>query len=483
MKMSWMLVPAFAVAFGLGCNKADFGGGTGRRGAGAVEPVGGQRNPEESPLDVSQLDGNRPPAVDDGPLRGSGKVLDQSLELTCETAQGAILVVGPGGASGKGDEGLPPAALLGEAQPPSPDKGVPLDKDGKPVGDESAFKPGKPDEKQLPEEPPVIVPPVANVTMRVKGRFCPKASNKLTVLFVVDYSGSMGRHVDNTGGPEMPGNDPQVGGSCGRLRAAQAILSKIQSERQPQDQIQVGLVPFAGGILAGRVTQIVDLSAFAALVTQETFCQYVVQNPSFGIGPSNPGGIDGSVDGVDASTNYKAAFTAAKSLLTPLYGRKVVYFISDGEPTSGGFDPVRAGIDAGGDLRSSVDNLTLNGLLLGSLGPDAEQVLAAVAGSPDRVRKAENADQLAAQILQFPDGGIDEASGQATLTVAPYPAANLGLHYLAKDQAVAGTWVYETQPFVLLGKQGQDVLNLVEVTARGKDGTTYSSTVKIMYRQ
>ena len=125
----------------------------------------------------------------------------------------------------------------------------------------------------------------------------------------------------------------------------------------------------------------------------------------------------------------------------------------------------------------------LNALLLGNIGPGAEQVLQQVAGAPERVRKAQDASQLADDILKFGDASIDESTGKALLSVEGYPTANLGLKYLQQDPAQAGIWIYETQPFVLLGKPGVEVLNVVDDTAQGKDGSTHASQVKIRYRQ
>ena len=369
-------------------------------------------------------------------------------------------------------------------------KDITLDTDGKPVGgklDPSTGKDGgNIGQEPYPVAPPIVIPTPVRVVTQVRGQFCPKATNHLTVLFVVDYSGSMGRHIPASGQPENPGHDPQINGSCGRLRAAQAIIADINASRSPGDQIDVGMVPFAGGIVTNKFIQIQSLDSFAAQVSKDSFCQYVVQDPSFGYDPQNPGGIDGpqgilGIGQVDASTNYRAAFTAAESLLGRVYGRKVAYFISDGEPTSGGSDPVQAGIDAGRSMRDHIDNFTLNGLLLGNEGAAAQDVLVQVTGSADRVRMADNADDLAKQIMSFTTAAIDETSGDATLSVAPYPTAEIGLHYLGQDASHPGIWQYETQPFVLLGNPGTTTLNIVDVTARGQDGSTYRSTVTIRY--
>lgn len=475
----------------IACNKASFGGKAGNKHGGSdVVPAGGLQNPEGDPLDISQLDANK---GKDGPMAGNGEFNAMTIELDCENSQGVVIDVGTPGK----DPGQEPGDLDNDGDEAKPADGqgsetgfqlgtdVVLNKDGEVVGKDPTTKDGG--GKPLPPKVPVVVPAAANVIAKVKGQFCPTAKKELTVLFVVDFSGSMGHHVPEHGGPAEIGNDPQVNGSCGRMRAAQAIIGKLKQDRAPGDRINIAMVPFAGGIVTRKIISMKTLDQFEAIVNKDTFCQYVVQNASFGYDPQNPGGIDGQagllgLNSVDASTNYRAAFTAAGSILANVYGRKVVYFVSDGEPTSGGQDPVQAGIAAGQQLRSSIDNLTLNALLLGNPGPQAQVVLEQVAGSPGRVRHADNADDLARKILEFANAGIDESTGRATLTVETYPTAELNLKYLTK---VSGqdVWIYETQPFVLLGIPGQEVINLVEVTARGADGSTHSATVKIRYRQ
>lgn len=488
--MKNLILPALALV-AVSCSQAQFGRNDGKKAEGGVVlPATGQLNPEKGPLDLGGQDLNKT-QFPDGPRGGDGKVLDKVIELGCENATGIIVDLGGGGGTGSGsDGGKNPGKLklTSESGLRLLGKDTEIDTDGKPIGKPdgtgSETKPGG--EEPIPEFPPIDVPTESRVVTKIRGQFCPEASNKLTVLFVVDFSGSMGRHVPGMGLPEVPGNDPQIDGSCGRLRSAQAILAKIEAEKKPGDVVEIGMVPFAGGIVTDKIVKIADLATFKAQVSKDSFCQYVVQDASFGYDPGNPGGIDGPAGflgfgKVDSSTNYTAAFTAAESLLTGVYGRKVSYFISDGEPTSGGADPVQAGIAAGNRMRQVVDNLTLNAILLGQMAPSAQQVLEQVTGSPDRVRKVELADELAKEIVLFPAASIDDSSAKATLAVEPYPRADLGLHFFGPHPTQAAIWIWETQPFVLQGKPGVSTLNLVEVTARGADGTTYKSEIRIRY--
>ena len=100
------------------------------------------------------------------------------------------------------------------------------------------------------------------VNVKINGEFCPKRSNETTLLFVVDFSGSMGRHVSSSDGDEKPGNDPQVNDSCGRLSAASAIMEKVENELQYGDSVRVGFIPFAGDVLSDRMVQPLELEIF-----------------------------------------------------------------------------------------------------------------------------------------------------------------------------------------------------------------------------
>lgn len=451
------------------CSEASFApGAAGKRGGAETVPaksLGGQQNPRKEPLDISKVPNNVDLAETGGPKPGPGGTVTRTAALECDTQLGAIIDVGPNGVQGPGTN------LLGKEAAP-----VVIGKDGKPVVPVGPASPAFPD---LPTVPPISVAPSAKVAMTIKGKFCPESKNRLTVLFVIDFSGSMGHHLKTPSNQESLGNDPLTAGSCGRFRAAQALLNKIKSEKAPQDEVVVGMVPFAGGILTERLISLRSLDEFAATVTVDNLCSFVVQEARQAGRPDYPGGV--TAPGVDASTNYRAAFTAAQSLLQGVFGKKQLYFVSDGEPTSGGQDPVAAGISAGESLRQTVDNITMNALILGNV-PTAQTVLQRVVGSAERVKTADTADQLAEKILDFPPPSIDESTGRATLAVIPYNPADLGLQSLVKDPAAPAVWTWETQPFYLVGKPGEEVINEVVVTAQGRDGSTYKSQVRVRYR-
>ncbi len=331
---------------------------------------------------------------------------------------------------------------------------------------------------------PVIIDVDAARNQRVEasisGEFCPQSNRLVNILFVVDFSASMGRHQPETGGPVQDGNDPLVNGACGRLAATQAIISKMKSLAKPGDTIRVGMIPFAGDVVRSFVIPGTSLASFEQAMTPERFCRYVLQGEQY----RTPGAMTrGEASGADSSTNYRAAFAAATGAMNRAQGRNMIYFITDGEPTTPKPNPVEVATAAANQLRREIPNLTFNGIILGSQRPAAEQVLNVVTGSPERVRYAAQAADLANEITQFADARIDvnHPGNTGWVFVDPYPVQKLGLANLV--EASPQLYTYKTQPLVLLGIPGQTILNRVVVEARGFDGSTHRSVVIIRYRQ
>lgn len=481
MDLRAVMIGASLLVGGWACQTADFKSGGGRRGASPLTPGNTRTKPIASALDVSKLEENRTQAANGGPAVGDGAIAVRTIELTCEQSSGAVIEVIPTAGGNLRDQSK--ALNLADGGILIGSNNAPITFPSNPFGG-LATLPGQAAAAQLslPVGPTVATPANSQVQVQVKGQFCPTAQNSLTVLFLVDFSGSMGAHNASRQGDPRPGNDPQVDGSCGRMRGAQAVLEKIKATRKPNEQVQIGMVPFAGGIVNDKIIQMVDADTFAGLINKDSFCSHIVQESSSSAEPNAPGAIRSA--GVDASTNYSAAFLAAQSLLANAYGRKEVFFLTDGEPTSGGWDPVLAGITSGTALRATVTNLTLNALILGDASPAAEQVLVGVAGSADRVRRVANTQELVEQIMNFPDAGIDEATGSAVLSVVPYqPNAALGLRSLQKLTSPVPVWAYETQPFMLLGRPGEVVDHTVMINAKGRDGSTHQATIVLRYRQ
>jgi len=422
-RLSWMLT----MALGLGaqaCNTADFNAETRKRAT--TPPPSDQPQDPTTPTDptdptqpVQPVDPNNPP------VPGQGDEVQKVIELGCNDNTGMI-----GGTEA------------------------------------------------------IAAPANQKVIAKVKGKFCPTSRNFLTVAFVVDFSGSMGGYIDPVTGALKEPNDPLINGSCGRLRAAQAVINQINTTKKATDTVKIALIPFSSKTF--YVINPTDLSQFMQYVTPERFCRFVAQTSQFE-------GRSGAITQAQAAslgipspasgTNYQAGLQHAESMLRSANGRKIVYFISDGVPTIPSPDTNAAslGIAAGKSLRERVNNMTLNGLLLGSEGAAAQSTLEQVAGDASRVRIADNASELASEITKFAEATIDTNTGR-WFQALPYRQPEMPL---ASFQRIGSTneWAYETPAFVLLGVQGRETLNQIIVTAKGADGSTHTANVTIRYTQ
>jgi len=317
------------------------------------------------------------------------------------------------------------------------------------------------------------------VRTKVTGTFCPVTDKKLTVYFVVDFSGSMGLHTPIGSNSRVPGNDPQINGTCGRLQSAQAILNKLRDELDYGDDVRVGLIPFAGEVFQDRVQSPTDVDIFESYLVANQFCSYVVQDSSYGQHPQNPGGIiANNQSSVNSSTNYKAAFDAAYNALRSTEGRKIVYFISDGEPTSGGFEPLQSGIAAGQQLLS-LNETTVNALLLGSDEVVARDALIKIVGDSQKVRVAAKAGELATEILKFPESELPFNSSSAQLFVSGIEKP-LQLKTLLRSEG--NKWAFETDYFTLFSL-GEFEEHNVQIRAEATDGKEFESSVIIDFKQ
>ena len=449
----------------VGCNSADFRSQTGKKRASQENPQTNTqddnspnttsdddtaiRENKNKPFDIG-VEGDRGLNRDrPGPKKGTDEVEhNEVIKLTCNNSAGAEITIDA--SNGAAIESVQGSSAPGATSlPVLPARGAPFE---------------------------------SKVAVTVEGEICPNQTNDLSILFVIDMSGSMGTHIRDRGpdkGQVHPGFDPQQNGTCGRLQAAQAILDKIKNTMSATDRVRVGLLPFAGGVISQKVVAMKDIESFNQDLNKDAFCQYVVQNSQYGYDPSNPGGISSVVG---SGTNYSAAFSAAGDMLAASYGKKAVYFISDGQPTTGGSDPVQSGIAEGQKLRNRVDNLTLNGIILGESNQEARSVLEGVSGSANRVRDVASATDLANEITQFPELSILSQSARAILAVLPYKVEDIGLQFFGKnnDQPI---WTYKSQPFYLVGNPNVETINTLRVTATGSNGSTHQAIVRIRYRR
>lgn len=328
--------------------------------------------------------------------------------------------------------------------------------------------------------------PDERIHAQIRGEFCPSATQKLNVLFIVDFSASMGKWRKTTKDKWVDGNDLQADGSCGRLKAAEAVMKKLDANLLKGDRIQMATIAFAGDIVdKGKYTDkaFVNANDYKFNLTPERFCKFVAQSneteaqATGAIAPSN--GFVG-LGQLNGHTNYQAAFDRASNLLAGVDGRTVVYFISDGAPTLPEVSTIEASTVAGEKMRSASGNITVNALMLGAKNAEAENVLKKVTGS-NRIVYAANANELDDKILSFPEATIDTNTVMANLEVKPYPSKELGILNVARTHKAI--WTYHTQPFVLLGRPGETVDNVLKVSAKGQDGSVMTSVITVKYTQ
>lgn len=292
-------------------------------------------------------------------------------------------------------------------------------------------------------------------SIKIEGEFCPSVFAEMTILFVVDFSGSMAT------------NDPIVSGSCGRLSSAQSILARIKEKVRAQDKVNVGVVSFSTS--ASLIVSLTAIDKIDASVTSTNFC------------------------GQSGSTNYAEAFKQAKTALLNATGSKTVYFISDGEPDVSGMTSAQAqqaGLTEAQNLKTAIPTLAINAIYLqsgsssGSFNP--QSYLEQITGSADRVKVASAASTLADEILKFgfPTLEVDEKTAKGFLKVgASSTTGPVEIESFARNTAKTGVWSYVTKPFKLQGTKDTAVLNQVTITAQDKAGKEQTANVVISYKQ
>ena len=293
--------------------------------------------------------------------------------------------------------------------------------------------------------------------IRVSGEFCPSRTfSQLSVLFVVDFSGSM------TGPLEGP-NDPIIGGSCGRLRAAQA-LAKQFSEFRDVD-LSFGVVGFSNN--ARLRLGFTSLTNLQASLTTNNWC-----------------GSDSST----ARTNYRAAFETANEALNNRNVAKVIYFISDGSPTVGGNDGLsdaQAGLSAAQTLRTNYGrDLVLNAVFLGYRNGDAQNpqgYLEKITGNPASVRLVSSADELVAAVTSFPitQDLIFAADVAGSVKVGDQVSKIQISNF--KRRLPAHRYAYVSQPITLTGTPDSKTSHIVTFEAKTIDGKKIISRAQIDY--
>jgi len=144
---------------------------------------------------------------------------------------------------------------------------------------------------------------ISPVTLNIQGGVCPPASTHRDISIVVDVSESMFSRF--LGIPR--GNDPLRNRSCGRLRAAQAVVDSLNKDDR------VSLVTFDSGVRSSTSYLSAEDFKKSSFLSSDVLCY--------------PG----------TNTNYGAALKRVETILedSRKHSFKEIYFISDGESASG----------------------------------------------------------------------------------------------------------------------------------------------------
>jgi uncharacterized protein YegL len=293
--------------------------------------------------------------------------------------------------------------------------------------------------------------------VRVAGEFCPtaKVQGDVTVLFLIDHSGSM------EGAPNEGPNDKTANGTCGRLQAAQSLTAAYG--KLSLLNVKAGVIGFSSG--ARVQVPVGGMDQLRANLNADVFC--------------------GS-DGRFAFTNYAAAMITAQQQLASIPGQKVVYLISDGSPTVGGTDPKASGLAAAQALRA-VPDTSLFALFVGYKGDqssnprgyleqitgDASQVRV-TNGAADLVNAAKRLGTIPIKIkLEDTKGSLENPAGTTEITIE------------AVDQRkdAPDRFVWRSAPFELVGSPGTTALNKFTVMTVSSNGDKLSSVAEISYHE
>lgn len=138
------------------------------------------------------------------------------------------------------------------------------------------------------------------------GKVCPPVTYPRDIIFVIDVSGSM------ADGWKQPGNDPMATGSCGRLKAVEAIVNDINARGGDS---RFGIVTFANVVKAKSSKMWSEKSNLYRDI-------------------DGGGKIEDTLCAGSLGTSYGAGLGAAEAILTGSRpgAVKEIYFISDGVP-------------------------------------------------------------------------------------------------------------------------------------------------------
>lgn len=297
----------------------------------------------------------------------------------------------------------------------------------------------------------------------LSGKVCPPQEDifeKKTVLVLVDQSDSMRI------------NDPVVNGSCGRLKAIEALVGKIERTEKASENVYMGIVGFeTGSSVLVRPTKISDLRGFLRV---NPICDY------------------------RGFTNYESVFDTASQQLGVIDGAKDVYLVSDGLPTKANRDisragrdgtPEETGISAARSLKSmpgvELFVLYLNSKLPGTSGQDPRDYLVRIAGGErDNVRIVTDAAYLVDEILKFditPAPMIAVLNPQISLRSSRGESKTVELESIIPSPGQPNVWNYVTRPVLPFSENGSEVLNTFTVALVDNNGRRFFRTVEIRF--
>ena len=335
------------------------------------------------------------------------------------------------------------------------------------------------------------------VIATIEGKVCAtttteNSTSSMNVVFVVDYSASMGPSYEEDGVTTTAGHDPLQGGSlangtCGRLQGAQAVINQLMS-KYSNEQVYVSFVGFATEAVTTITPRRIDTFK-SKYLNAEVFCRYVKQ-PSW---TGSDAGFIPNTDNSASGTNYIDALNRATDLLK---GNKKpsnqVYFITDGEQSRnipGKNITDDAAIKAADGLRASVLTATINAIYLNanlsdSRSQTAINVLTEIARSSDRVKSVSSAADLANSLDDFEETQVliktSDYPKSAVLSVPSYADINLGIQSIKANEDNT-VWTYRTQPFYLVTTKTGSTPNKVLINLQSTEGTSLNNSITINY--
>ncbi len=339
------------------------------------------------------------------------------------------------------------------------------------------------------------------VIATIEGKVCAtttteNSTSSMNVVFVVDYSASMGPSYEEDGKTTTAGHDPLQGGSlangtCGRLQGAQTVINQLMS-KYSNEQVYVTLVGFATHVhnVDGKQIQPARIDEFkSSYLNAKYFCRYVKQPTWTG----SDAGFIPNTDNYASGTNYIDALNQATALLrSNKKPNNQVYFITDGEqshniPNMNITDD--AAIKAADRLRASVLTATINAIYLNANLSDSRskediEVLTEIARSSDRVKSVSSAADLANSLDDFEETQVliktSDYPESAVLSVPSYADINLGIQSIKANEDNT-VWTYRTQPFYLVTTKTGSTPNKVLINLQSTEGTSLNNSITINY--